>query len=174
MTEPPTLPVTQIDQRYSDAGATPTPWTEATRALAAAELSWISTVRPDGRPHVTPLLTVWSGEALHFCTGPEERKARNLVKNPQVVLTTGTNARRGGVDLVVEGEAIRVTDPARLRGLAEAWVAKYGEEWRFDVGEDAFRHPGGDGVAWVFAVRATTVFGFGKDPYVQTRWRFAR
>jgi general stress protein 26 len=172
MTEPATTPVTEIDERYSDTNAAPTPWLEAATGLADAELSWISTVRPDGRPHVTPLLTVWSDGALHFSTGPEERKARNLAENPHVVLTTGTNARRGGVDLVVEGEAVRVTDPVRLRELAEAWVAKYGEEWRFDVGEDAFRHSGGE--AWVFAVRPSTVFGFAKDPYAQTRWRFDR
>ena len=43
---------------------------------------WLSTVRPDGRPHVTPLMSVWLEGALYFCTGPDERKAKNLVRNP--------------------------------------------------------------------------------------------
>ena len=165
-------PVTEMDTRYSDPAAQPLSWDSARETLGAAELSWISTVRPDGRPHVTPLLTVSEGSTVYFCTGPEERKCRNIAENPHVVLTTGCNSRRGGVDLVVEGDAVRVTDEATLRRLADAWVAKYGEEWRFDVGKGAFLHPGGVGEAWLFAVAATTVFGFGKGPYSQTRWRF--
>jgi hypothetical protein len=166
--------VAHLDARYSDPGATPTDWADAVQALAGAELSWVSSVRPDGRAHVTPLLTVRSGGMLHFCAGPEERKTRNVVGNPHVVITTGTNALHGGLDLVVEGTAVRVTDTGRLRELADDWVAKYGEEWRFDVGEDAFLHRGGDGEALVFAVHATTAFGFGKDPYSQTRWQLGR
>jgi hypothetical protein len=120
---------------------------------------------------VTPLLTVWWESALHFCTGPHERKARNLQQNPHVVLTTGTNTLHGGLDLVVEGDAVRVTDASRLRSLAEAWVDKYGEDWRFTVGDGVFLHSGGAGEAWVFGVQAATAFGFGKGPYSQTRWR---
>ena len=165
-------PTTEIDARYGEEGAQPTSWDDAERLLAAAELSWISTVRPDGRPHVTPLITVWRDGRLHFCTGPEERKGRNLEANPQVVLTTGSNALHGGLDLVLEGTAVRVTEDAELRELAAAWLAKYGEEWRFDVAEGAFRQPGSTGPGWVYAVRPTTVYGFGKEPYSQTAWRF--
>jgi general stress protein 26 len=169
-----TEPVTELDSRYGDPGVQPTRWSVAREALAAAELSWISTVRPDGRPHVTPLLTVCEEATVYFCTGPEERKYRNLTGNPHVVITTGRNSLHGGLDLVVEGDAVRVTDESTLRGLADAWVAKYGEDWRFDVGNGAFLHRGGAGEAWVFAVEATNVFGFGKEPYSQTRWRFVR
>ncbi|NDL56591.1 pyridoxamine 5'-phosphate oxidase family protein [Phytoactinopolyspora mesophila] len=166
-------PTTELDRRYSDEDAEPVAWAEARRALAEAELSWISTVRPDGRPHVTPLLTVWEDGALHFTTGPEERKCRNLQGNPHVVLTTGTNTLYGGLDLVVEGTAVRVADEETLHGLAKAWVTKYGETWRFDVADGAFRHSGGTGEAWVFRVEPRSAFGFGKAPYSQTSWRFA-
>ncbi|MEU9730091.1 pyridoxamine 5'-phosphate oxidase family protein [Streptomyces sp. NPDC048002] len=166
-------PQTLLDARYSDDSASARPWPKARELLAAAELFWISTVRPDGRPHVTPLPAVWSAGALHFCTGPEERKARNLAANPEVVLTTGTNTWARGYDLVVEGTAVRVTDEERLAGLAAAWEAKYGSFWHFEVRDGCFHH--GAGHAFVFSVAPRTVFGFGKgEPFSQTRWRFSR
>ena len=77
-------PETKLDSRYSSLDATATGWEQARELLARAELYWISTVRPDGRPHVTPLIAVWLDGALYFSTGEEERKARNLAANPHV------------------------------------------------------------------------------------------
>ena len=85
----PTAPTTDLDVRYGDPEATARSWEEAADLLARAEVSWLTTVRPDGRPHVTPLITVWRDGALHFVTGVDERKARNLEQNRDVVLTTG-------------------------------------------------------------------------------------
>ncbi|MER7518020.1 pyridoxamine 5'-phosphate oxidase family protein [Streptomyces sp. NPDC126499] len=169
---PTDIPVeTTLDPRFSEPEAEATPWGEAVRRLAAAEVYWLTTVRPDGRPHVTPLIAVWWEGALHFCTGPDERKARNLAVNRRVALTTGANALAEGFDLVVEGEAVRVTDEEALRALAEAYVDKYGEEWRFGVRDGGFVSDGG--TALVFAVSPRTAFGFAKGtPYGQTRWRF--
>ena len=94
---------TGLDPRFSDPGAVPTEWDEACRALETAELFWITTVRADGRLHLTPLVGVWLDGALHFATGPAEQKAVNLRHNPQVVLTTGCNRWDQGIDVVVEG-----------------------------------------------------------------------
>ena len=55
------------------------------RLLETAELFWISTVRTDGRPHVTPLPAVWLDDVLYFCTGPGEQKAVNLAANAHVL-----------------------------------------------------------------------------------------
>ncbi|MGW2583519.1 pyridoxamine 5'-phosphate oxidase family protein [Streptomyces virginiae] len=165
-------PRAELDARYSEERAKAVPWREAVTRLAAAELYWLTTVRPDARPHVTPLIGVWADGALHFCTGPEERKAKNLRGNAHVVLTTGTNTLHEGFDLVVEGVAARVTDPERLRRLAAAWEAKYGAEWHFDIGDGVFVNPDA-GAAVVFAVRPSTAFGFGKGGYSQTRWLFS-
>lgn len=165
-------PATELDARCSSAGATARPWPEAAAVLADAPLYWLSTVRPDGRPHVTPLIGVWSQGALHFCTGPQERKARNLAANPEVILTTGANTLDSGFDLVVEGRADRVTDGERLAALAREWEAKYGADWHFDVEGGSFVQAEA-GHAHVFAVHPRTAFGFGKgDPYSQTRYRF--
>ncbi|MEU8437461.1 pyridoxamine 5'-phosphate oxidase family protein [Streptomyces sp. NPDC029216] len=179
-------PQTELDARYSSPGATATPWEEAATRLEEAEIFWLTTVRPEGRPHVTPLLAVWKDGALHFATGPAERKGLNLAVNPHVVLTTGTNSYGQGLDVVVEGEAVRVRDEERLAGLAAAWEAKYGPDWRFEVRDGAFNSTSaaaapppteeGDeaGRALVFEVAPRTVFGFGRGAeFSQTRWRFA-
>jgi hypothetical protein len=114
---------------------------------------------------------VWLDDALHFSTGPDERKARNLAENSRVVLTTGTNALDDGLDVVVEGDASNVRDETRLQRIADAHVAKYGEEWRYTVREGVFVHDAG--IALVFEVVPTTVFAFGKgEPFSQTRYRF--
>ena len=77
-------PVTELDPRYGDKGATATRWSEVRKQLEDAELFWVTTVRPDGRPHITPLLALWLDDALYFCTGPEEQKAKNIAANPVV------------------------------------------------------------------------------------------
>jgi pyridoxine/pyridoxamine 5'-phosphate oxidase len=164
-------PVTELDTRYSEPGATATSWDEAREMLAAAEIFWIATVRPDGRPHVTPLLAVWLEDALHFTTGAGERKARNLKASPHTTLTTGTNALGHGLDLVVEGEALRVTDDAALTRIAEAYTVKYGANWAFTARDGELHHAEG-GAALAFRVTPVTAYGFRKGTYSQTRWRF--
>ncbi len=84
-------------------------------SLQQAEVLWLSTVRPSGQPHVTPLLAVWWNGAIHFCTGPTERKAKNPAANPACVLTTG-RAELEGLDIVIEGRAVIVTDPSEFSG----------------------------------------------------------
>ena len=107
-------PVAELDPNFSSDDATATPWTEARDILEKAEVYWLSTVRPDGRPHVCTLLAVWLEGALYFCTGESERKARNLLSNPHCVMTTGCNVLYG-LDVVVEGEAVIVNDEDKLQ-----------------------------------------------------------
>jgi pyridoxine/pyridoxamine 5'-phosphate oxidase len=163
-------PVTELDARYGDPTATATPWAKTEHELHEAELFWLTTVRSDGRPHITPLLAVWDNGALHFCTGAQEQKAKNLEVNDRCALTTGVNAREGGTDVVVEGRAVRVRDEARLRQLAGRWFEKYGSDWIFEVRDEAFFAEGH--AAEVFEVAPTTAYAFGKGPYSQTRYRF--
>src|SRR5215211_3335390 len=165
-------PQTELDLRYSSEGATATPWADATQVLESAEIYWLSSVRPEGRPHVTPMIGIWQDEALHFSTGAEERKNLNLVANAQCVITTGCNKlNEEGIDIVLEGEAVRVRDDATLQRLAEAYRSKYG--WEFTP-RDGELHGDGGNVALVYAVKPVTAFGFGKgDTFSQTRWRFS-
>lgn len=161
-------PVTTLDARFSEAGAEPTSWAATQEVLENAQISWLTTVRADGRPHVTPLVAVWLDGALHFSTGPEEQKAVNLVRNPHVVLTTGTSTWDEGLDVMVEGQARRVRDPETLARLAAAWRTKWDGRWQFEWGDDGFRNDLG-GPALVFAVDPAKVLAFGKGTYSHTR-----
>jgi general stress protein 26 len=165
------MPTTKIDRRFSEPGAEATSWSDAQRILEGAELFWISTVRPDGRPHVSPLVAVWHDGALHFSTGASEQKARNLGTNAHVVLTTGCNTWNEGLDVVVEGNAARVTDDARLAQLAHVWARKWDGRWRYEVRGGAFHHSEG-GEALVYAVSPTKVLSFGKGAFTHTVHRF--
>lgn len=164
-------PTVEFNADFSEPTAAGRPWSEVSEILSASEMFWLSTVRADGRPHVTPLPTVWLDGALHFCTGSGEQKAVNLRTNPQCALTTGPNHLREGLDVVVEGSAERVTDRARLEQLAALWKSKL--DWDFDVADDGFRDPHSPtGDVLVFAVAPAKVLAFGKSPYSQTRYRF--
>jgi hypothetical protein len=117
-------PRTEFEPEFSEDTAQATAWGDGRKAIEQAEVYWLSTVRPDGRPHVTPLLAVWQDDALHFCTGADERKAKNLEHNPHCVLTTGNNALHGGLDIVVEGDAVRVRGTETLQRLARRMGAE--------------------------------------------------
>ena len=153
-------PSAALDSRFSDAAAGPTPWSDVARALERAELYWLTTVRVDGRPHVTPLIGLGEGEIVYFCTGLREQKARNLEHNGAVAL------------VVVEGSAVRVSDQNSLRRLADAYESKYGSAWHFEVGDGVFG--AGEDAAAVFRIEPDKVLAFAKQPHAQTTYRFSR
>lgn len=160
---------------FSQPDATPTPWAAGLEHVIDADTFWLSTVRSDGRPHVTPLIAVWHGDAIWFTTGPDERKAKNLAKNPSCVLTTGcSDLVKGGLDVVLEGAAEQITDEVELQRIAETFAAKYGTEtWHFVVRDGAFSQHDRGGRAIVFRVRPVRGLGFRKgDTFSQTTWRF--
>lgn len=164
-------PETELQRPYSDDAAEPALWATGREHLDTAEVYWISTVRADGRPHVTPMIGIWLDEALHFCTGPDEQKARNLERNSQCVITTtdGCNSMTSGFDVIVEGNTRRVSDTAMLQRLADAYATKYG--WTFTVQDEKFLQEGVE--ALVFAVAPVKAFGYGREgTYTATRWRF--
>ena len=104
--------------------------------------------------------------------GRGEQKYANLGANPHVVLTTGCNRWDRGLDVVVEGEAIRVTDEDALKRLAAAFTTKWDGRWQFEVRDGCFHHPGG-GAAVVFSVTPVKVFAHSKgDPFGATTHKF--
>ncbi len=161
-------PSGKLDTRFSEA-TEPVSWQQVSDALAGAELYWLTTIRDDGRPHITPLVGAWVDNSFVFCTGPEEQKARNLEHRREVALTTGNNAWAEGLDVVVEGTAVRVTGRDDLQRIADAYEAKYGSDWHFDVGDGVFRT--GEDAAAVFRIEPRKVLAFAKQPHAQTTYR---
>jgi general stress protein 26 len=167
-------PVTALDQRYSGAAAVASTWDETRRVLETAELFWISTVRADGRPHVTPVVAAWCDGALWFTTGTEEQKFANLRANPQVAMTTGCNSWDHGLDVVVEGQARHVTDESPLERVAQAFSVKWQGAWQFTVRDGRFYHGrAGEWPSEVFSVTPAKVFAHAKgEPFGATTHRF--
>ena len=162
-------PRAQLVEEFSDPNAVATPWAEVVEILESAEMFWLSTVRRDGRPHVTPLPAMWLDNRLHFCTGNYEQKAKNIEANPRCVLTTGVSSYRSGLDVVVEGTVGRITDHSTLVRLADQWQDKIG--WTFAVGDGVFLDSqAGNHPAEVFAVIPSKILAFRKAPYSQTRF----
>jgi nitroimidazol reductase NimA-like FMN-containing flavoprotein (pyridoxamine 5'-phosphate oxidase superfamily) len=159
------------EQPYLAEDTTPRPWAEARERLAEADTYWLATVRPDGLPHLAPLLAVWVDGALHFVASRTSRKATNLAHDAHCVIAT----RREALDLVVEGTVAKVSQEARLHRVAEVYMNKYG--WPVTVRDGAFYADGaptaGPPPYEVYEVIPTTAFGFPWDEtFNPTRWRF--
>ena len=165
-------PVVELDAEYSSPDAKPTPWAIASEHLEAAGVYWLSTVRPDARPHVTPVAAVWMNGSLYFATGSHERKARNMEQNASCVITTGCNMFDEGLDVVVEGMAVRTQDAPTLQRLAELFATKYKDVFGFTVHDKGFGHDEG-GVAHVFEIAPVKAFGYMRGGEGSaTRYRF--
>src|SRR4051794_31508202 len=98
-------------------GHEPLPWSRALAQLEAASgpgSYWLATTRPDGRPHVAAVGALWVDGKVYFVTGAATLKGRNLSANPQCSVSVNLS----GLDLVIEGQAVRVTDEATLARLA--------------------------------------------------------
>lgn len=164
------LPTTTLDARYSSDQAEAMPWPEAVAKLEQAELFWVSSVRVDGQPHVTPVVAVWMEGALYFSSGRQEQKSRNLAANPHCSVTTGCNKWNEGVDIVLHGVVEIVQDLSHLQRVADVFFAKYGSDWAFEVADDGtFNGPEG---ALVYRLEPKQVLGFGKGQFTHTRWDF--
>src|SRR5689334_25069866 len=91
--------------------------------LRAEPIIWLSTVRPDGRPHLVPVWFLWDGSAILIFSKPANQKIRNLRHSPHVVLALDT-ADEGEDVVLIEGRAELLDDPALLPTLP-AYAEKY-------------------------------------------------
>ena len=159
-----------LDTQFSSLDAAATPWSAARDRLASAKTYWVTTVRPDGRPHSTTIAAVWLDGAIHFTTGASEVKAKNLATNRKVIVTVGCSDWEG-LDMVIEGEAVSVTDPDRLSRLATAFTEKYDDFFGMRVVDGRLGGAGTDQGPLAFEIRPAKAFAFGKAPtFSQTRW----
>ncbi|ALG14988.1 pyridoxamine 5'-phosphate oxidase family protein [Kibdelosporangium phytohabitans] len=157
-------------------GSPELPWSRPREALATltptADLTFfVATVRPDGRPHSAGVGAVWVDDALYFKGGPNTRRSRNLAANP----ACSVSVRLTGIDLVLEGEAHRVTDTETLERVAAVYRSG---GWPVSVDGDAFTAPfsapsAGPPPWHLYRLTLRTAFGVASaEPHGATRWDF--
>jgi Pyridoxamine 5'-phosphate oxidase len=138
-------------------------WSWAEQRLRKSHNYWITTVKPDGSPHVMVVWGLWQDGCFVFSTGNKSRKAVNLAANPRCVVAT----EKADEAIIVEGVAEIAEVPAR-RKMIPAYERKY--DWDLSKMKDdmlSMKEP-------VFAVRPKVVFALW-EKYFQTkstRWRF--
>jgi hypothetical protein len=174
MTDTMTEPITSRNlDRY---GSAELPWSRPRDVLAndtpKADLTFfVATVRPDGRPHSAGVGAVWLADALYFTSGPGTRKSRNLAANPACTVSV----RLAGIDLVMDGEAHRVTDSSTLERLAGCYRDG---GWPAEVDGDAFTAPfsapsAGPPPWHLYRFTVHTAVGVATaEPYGATHWTF--
>lgn len=153
-----------IMQEYgiSEESAGLLPWRFAVQYLSAARNYWISTTRPDGRPHAAPVWGVWMDNVFYFGTGLNSVKARNLRANPALVV----HLESGDDVVILEGTAEWLTevDPALWQEIADQYAVKY----------DGFRPEPPSPQGPFVMLRPRVAFGWQEQdfPLSATRWVF--
>ncbi len=133
--------------------------------------SYLGTVRPDGRPHATAVGIRWYDGDLYFLSSPVSRKSRDLAANPACTIAMRLP---DGLDLMLDGEAAPIDDPAILDAVG-ALIRHSG--WPVERTAGGFTAPfgprGGSPPPWrLYRFVFHTAIGQGSEG--ATRWRFAR
>jgi len=162
-----------------------TPWTLAHERLASPEpsrTSWLATVRPDGSPHLMPIIAFWIDGAFHFVVGEGTRKGRNLAADARCVIATGSTTLPS-LDIIVEGRAEPIEDEVAVARLAETLK---GNDWPLEARGDQVYGPNaptaGPPPYSIYRMVPSKAFGLpgmlGMEQYDQselpkpTRWEF--
>lgn len=159
-------------------GSPALPWSRprdqlASRTPAPDVAFFLGTTRPDGRAHAAGIGAAWHAGHLYFTSGPETQKAQNLAAHPACTISV----RLEGIDLVLEGEAVRVTDAETLEAVARLYRDG---GWPAEVDGNAltapYSAPSAGPPPWqLYHFTFHTAFGVATvEPYGATRWRFDR
>jgi general stress protein 26 len=133
------------------------PWRWAEQRLVRSHNYWLTTTRPDARPHTMLVWGVWVDGCFYFSTGAQSRKARNLAANPRCNVSTEKAAEA----VIVEGTASTVSDADLLKRVSPSYARKY-KPWKLDPS-----------MGPIFQVRPQKVFGLRERTFkAATRWRF--
>jgi PPOX class probable F420-dependent enzyme len=134
---------------------------------------WLTTINPDGSPHVTGVGALWVDGSFWFETGERTRKGRNLARDPRCALSVATHE----FDLVVEGTASKIIDPKTVAAMAARWAAEGWPARADDTGRALtaeYSAPSAGPPPWfVYRLNANTATAVSTiPPGGATRWRF--
>ncbi|HRL11193.1 MAG TPA: pyridoxamine 5'-phosphate oxidase family protein [Aggregatilineales bacterium] len=137
-------------------------WAWAEERLTQARNYWISSTRPDGRPHAAPVWGIWLNGALYFGSDPGSRKARNLEANPNAVM----HLESGDEVVILEGKVGATYDVALYPEIQRLYLAKY----NIDLGDLAAED--GRAPMYVFRPESGMTWLETDFPNTATRWTF--
>jgi pyridoxine/pyridoxamine 5'-phosphate oxidase len=133
------------------------PWTKVDAHLRSFRSIWISTTRPDGRPHSVPLWYVWDGKSIYFITQRSTQKAHNLAQQPYAIIHAGD----GDDAIILEGPVVIVTDPTEQGQVNAAYMEKYvdphsgAQATIYNEGDDLYRVDVRHAMMWEYGVMGT-------------------
>lgn len=135
-------------------------WSSVEERLESATHYWMSTTRPDGRPHVVPRWGVWLDGRFWYDGSPTTIHVQNLNANPACVL----NLEDGRQAVIVEGQSDKAEPPDSDFGgrLAEAFATKY-SELGYAPGPDSWSGPESGGLRVLTPHKALAWFDFPTD-----------
>ncbi len=93
-------------------------WSKPAPDAPNSRSTWLATVNEDGSPHVTAVGALWVDGAFWFQTGAGTRKGRNVARDPRCSVAVSIR----GADVVIEGDAARMTDAGAVARVARAWA----------------------------------------------------
>ncbi|MBW4436871.1 MAG: pyridoxamine 5'-phosphate oxidase family protein [Pleurocapsa minor GSE-CHR-MK-17-07R] len=137
------------------------PWSWVDERLRKAQVYWLTTLHPAGRPHTMPIWMAWVDNTLLFGTDKTTRKAKNLALNPYVTVAVQAGTMEGGLAeaIIIEGKVTTTSDADLLRRMDDQYEEKYGQR---------------DGWTEASQVIASKIFALAKFPESPTRWVFDR
>jgi PPOX class probable F420-dependent enzyme len=140
------------------------PWHKVHLPLQCHRSIWLSTTRPDGRPHAIPVWYVWDGKSVYFITQRSTQKAKNLARQPWIVVHLGD----GDDAIILEGTAEMVGDQAEQERINALYMEKYVDPHSgakatiFNPGDDLYRVRVRHAMTWEYGTIGT-----------RTDWTFA-
>jgi hypothetical protein len=109
-------------------GLPPVDWATTVETLEAgtapasdavnSRTTWLSTINEDHSPHLTAVGAIWMDGTFWFQTGTRTRKGRNVARDPRCSIAVSIRDS----DVVLEGDAVRVTGVSALTPVAKAWA----------------------------------------------------
>lgn len=140
------------------------PWHTIDLQLRSMRSIWISTTRPNGRPHAVPVWYWWDGLHIYFVTSRTTQKAKNLAHQAGIVVHAGD----GDDVIILEGTVMPVTSPTEQQRVNAGYGEKYVDPHTgrqatvFNPNDDLYRVSIERVMAWSYGAVAT-----------RTDWHFA-
>ena len=95
--------------------------------LQTAPNVWMSTTRPNGKPHLIPIWFIWLNDRFYICTESKSVKIQNLRHNAGISVAL----EDGNKPVIAEGKAVLI-ETSFPEAVRQAFISKY----KWDISAD--------------------------------------